>query len=104
MYPSSARRLRSMTVGGTSAMATEALHVHSGTDVAVRSFRDSVSPQRADLSTISEATQSLIHELAGRPTDLMELVDAVRCRPRHVVAIPAEAVIHWRKDESHSWE
>jgi hypothetical protein len=28
----------------------------------------------------------------------------VRRRPLHVVAIPAEAIIHWRPDEPNSWK
>jgi len=64
-------------------MATESLLIRKSpmtTDVAVRSFGDSL------------------------PTDLIELVNAVRCQPLHVVAIPAEAIIHWRQDEPRSWK
>lgn len=46
----------------------------------------------------------LIHELRGGPADLMQLVEAVRWRPLHVVAIPAEAIAHWRTDEPRSWK
>jgi len=52
---------------------------------------------------INEATENLIHELRGSPPDLAKLVEAVRWRPLHVVAIPAEAVIHWRKYDPRSW-
>jgi len=64
-------------------MATESLLIRKSpmtTDVAVRSFGDSL------------------------PTDLIELVNAVHCQPLHVVAVPAETVIHWRKDEPDSWK
>jgi hypothetical protein len=55
------------------------------------------------VTTIDEATENLIHQLRGRPVDLVELVDAVRWRPLHIVAIPAELIIHWRNEEPSSW-
>ena len=64
-------------------MATESLLIRKSpmtTDVAVRSFGDLL------------------------PTDLIELVNAVHCQPLHVVAFPAEAIIHWRQDEARSWK
>jgi hypothetical protein len=54
-------------------------------------------------TTINEPTEHMIHQLRGTPTDLVRLVEAVRWRPLHVVAIPAEAIIHWRTDEPRSW-
>ncbi len=55
------------------------------------------------VTTITEPTEHMIHELRGTPVDLVRLVEAVRWRPLHVVAIPAEAIIHWRTDEPRSW-
>jgi hypothetical protein len=55
------------------------------------------------LTTINEPTEHMIHQLRGTSTDLVRLVEAVRWRPLHVVAIPAEAIIHWRTDEPRSW-
>jgi len=46
----------------------------------------------------------MIHELRGGPADLVQLVETVRWRPLHVVAIPAEAIVHWRTDEPRSWD
>ena len=45
----------------------------------------------------------MIHELRRGPADLVQLVEAVRWRPLHVVAIPAETIAHWRTDEPRSW-
>jgi hypothetical protein len=56
------------------------------------------------VTTITEPTEHMIHELRGTPVDLVRLVEAVRWRPLHVVAIPAEAIIHWRNDEPRSWK
>jgi hypothetical protein len=53
---------------------------------------------------MSEATENLIHELRGSPTDLAKLVDAVRRRPLHVVDISTEAIIRWRIDDPRSWK
>jgi hypothetical protein len=80
-------------------MAIEALRV-----LAVRAFRESLWSHHADLATIRQATQRLIHELAGRPTKLRELVDAVRRQSLPIVALSAEEIIHWREDEPRSWE
>ena len=55
------------------------------------------------VATINEPTENMIHQLRGSPADLMQLVEAVRWRPLHVVAIPAEAIVHWRTDEPRSW-
>jgi len=53
---------------------------------------------------INEATDSVIHELRGSPTDLAKLVEAVRGRPLHVVDISAEAIIRWRNDDPCLWQ
>jgi len=56
------------------------------------------------ITTIDEATENMIHQLRGRPTDLVELVEIIRWRPLRVVAIPAEAIVHWRSEEPRSWQ
>lgn len=56
------------------------------------------------VTTIDDPTENMIRQLRGSPVDLVQLVEAVRWRPLHVIAIPAEAVIHWRTDEPHSWQ
>ncbi len=53
--------------------------------------------------TIGEATENVIHQLRGRPTDLVSLVDTVRRRPLRVVIIPAEVVMYWRTEEPRAW-
>ena len=53
--------------------------------------------------TIGEATENVIHQLRGRPTDLVSLVDTVRRRPLRVVIIPAEVVMYWRTEEPGAW-
>ena len=55
------------------------------------------------VAAITEPTENMIHQLRGRPADLVQLVEAVRWRPLHVVAISAEAIVHWRTDEPRSW-
>jgi len=50
------------------------------------------------------ATDNVIPELRGSPTDLAKLVEAVRGRPLHVVDISTEAIIRWRKDDPRSWK
>ena len=52
----------------------------------------------------NEATDSVIRELRGTPTDLAKLVEAVRGGPRHVVDISAEAIIRWRNDDPCLWK
>ena len=54
-------------------------------------------------TTINEATENVVHQLRGCPTDLVQLVEAVRWRRLRVVAIPAETIIHWRNEEPSSW-
>jgi len=53
---------------------------------------------------INQATDSVIHELRGSPTDLAKLVEAVRGRPLHVVDISAEAILRWRHDDPCLWK
>ena len=53
---------------------------------------------------INEATDSVIHQLTGSPTDLAKLVEAVRGRHLHVVDISAEAIIRWRNDDPCLWK
>ena len=55
------------------------------------------------VTTINEPTENVIHQLRGGPTDLVQLVEAVRWRPLHIVVIPAEAILHWRHEEPRSW-
>ena len=50
------------------------------------------------------ATDNVIPELRGSPTDLAKLVEAVRGRPLHVVEISAEAIIRWRNDDPCLWK
>jgi len=89
-------------------MATESVHAYANpgsADVVIRSFADPQrQPQEPELVTIDEATENLIHQLRGNPTDLTQLVEAVRWRPLRVVAIPAEAIIHWRRTAPRSWK
>lgn len=91
-------------------MATGSLQIHANpvsADIVIRSLAGAQrQPQEPepDLVTINEATENLIHQLRGCPTDLAKLVEAVRWRPLRVVAIPAEAIIHWRKDDPRSWK
>jgi hypothetical protein len=55
-------------------------------------------------AVINEATEHLIHELRTTTGELWELVDAVRWRPLHVVAIRAEQIVRWRTDDADSWQ
>jgi hypothetical protein len=54
-------------------------------------------------ATINEATENVVHQLQGCPTDLVQLVEAVRRRPLRIVVIPAETIILWRSEEPSSW-
>lgn len=56
------------------------------------------------VTTIGEATENVIHQLRGRPTDLVSLVETVRRRPLHLVVIPAEVVVYWRAHDPHEWQ
>ena len=56
------------------------------------------------VTTINEATENVMHQLRGRTTDLVSLVDTVRRRPLHVVVIPAEVIMHWRREDPREWQ
>jgi hypothetical protein len=56
------------------------------------------------VTTIGEATENVIHQLRGRPTDLVSLVETVRRRPLHVVVIPAEVIVYWRAHDPREWQ
>jgi len=56
------------------------------------------------VTTINEATENVIHQLRGRTTDLVSLVETVRRRPLRVVVIPAEVVMYWRTQDPHEWQ
>jgi hypothetical protein len=56
------------------------------------------------VAIINESTEHVIHQLREGPTDLVQLVEAVRWRPLHIVAIPAEAILHWRHEDPGSWK
>ena len=51
-----------------------------------------------------EATAELLCELRGSPTDLAKLVKRIHQRHRTVVAISANAITRWNKDDPNSWE
>ena len=51
-----------------------------------------------------EATAELLCELRGSPTDLAKLVKRINQRHRTVVAISANAITRWNKDDPNSWE
>ena len=56
------------------------------------------------VTTIGEVTENVIHQLRGRPTDLVSLVDTVRRRPLRVVIIPAEVIMYWRAEDPGEWQ
>ena len=55
------------------------------------------------VTTIDEPTENVIHQLRGGPTDLVQLVQAVRWCPLRIVVIPAEAILHWRHEDPGAW-
>jgi hypothetical protein len=59
---------------------------------------------RTDLSALDEATERLLHELKGSPTDLAKLVMRSAPRRRTVVPISAVAIARWNKDDPDSWD
>jgi len=64
------------------------------------------TPVRRELklvTTIDEPTENVIHQLRGGPTDLVQLVQAVRWCPLRIVVIPAEAILHWRHEDPGAW-
>ena len=52
---------------------------------------------------LDEATEQLLHELKGSPTDLAKLVMRTAHRRRTVVPISAAAIARWNKDDPDSW-
>jgi hypothetical protein len=49
------------------------------------------------------ATETLLRELRGSPTDLAKLVVTVQQRRRGWVAVSAPAVARWNRDDPRSW-
>jgi len=58
---------------------------------------------RKGLSAMDEATEKLLRELRGSPTDLAKMVERIHQRRRRVVAISAGAITRWNKDDPSSW-
>ena len=54
--------------------------------------------------TPDEATEQLLRELKGSPTDLAKLVIRMAPRRRTVVPISAGAIARWTKDDPESWD
>ena len=52
---------------------------------------------------MDEATEKLLRELRGSPTDLAKMVARIHQRRRGVVAVSANAITRWNKDNSHAW-
>jgi len=55
------------------------------------------------LAAMDEATEALLRDLRGSPTDLAKLVKRVHERRRPVVAISPKAIARWNKDDPDSW-
>jgi hypothetical protein len=51
----------------------------------------------------ADETEKLLGELRGSPTDLAKLVATVHRRHRRIVAISAQAITRWNKDDPTSW-
>jgi len=51
----------------------------------------------------ADETEKLLGELCGSPTDLAKLVATVNQRHRRIVAISAQAIARWNKDDPTSW-
>jgi hypothetical protein len=51
-----------------------------------------------------QATEALLCDLRGSPTDLAKLVKRIHQRRRTLVAISAKAITRWNKDDPNSWE
>jgi hypothetical protein len=49
------------------------------------------------------ATENLLHELETSPTDLRRLVISALWRNRTAIAIEAEAIARWERDDPRSW-
>jgi hypothetical protein len=52
---------------------------------------------------VDDATQALLRELQSSPTDLMKLVVNTVCRTRTDVAIEAEAIARWKREDPGRW-
>jgi len=52
---------------------------------------------------MDEATEKLLRELRGSPTDLAKMVARIHQRRRGVVAVSANAIARWNKDDPHAW-
>jgi hypothetical protein len=50
------------------------------------------------------ATDEVLHRLRSMPTDLVQLVEAVRTRQFRHVVVPAETILHWRNYDPQSWQ
>jgi len=53
---------------------------------------------------MDEATEELLRDLRGSPTDLEKLVNRIDQRRPRVVAISANAIARWNKDDPRAWE
>jgi len=63
-----------------------------------------VQPQAYEgLSAMDEATEKLLRELRGSPTDLAKMVARIHQRRRGVVAVSADAIARWNKDDPNAW-
>ena len=52
-----------------------------------------------------EPPHTLVVERGARPADLVDdIAEAVRWRSLRAVAIRAEVVLHWRREDSRSWQ
>jgi hypothetical protein len=49
------------------------------------------------------ATETLLRELRGSPTDLAKLVVSVHERHQGCVAVSAPAIARWNRDDPRSW-
>ena len=62
-------------------------------------------PIRRPTRVSGEAAHTLVVERGARPADLVDdIAEAVRWRSLRAVAIPAEVVLHWRCEDSRSWQ
>jgi hypothetical protein len=52
---------------------------------------------------VDDATETLLRELQSSPTDLRKLVAHTVCRTRTDVAIEAEAIARWKREDPGRW-
>jgi hypothetical protein len=52
---------------------------------------------------VDDATEALLRELQSSPTDLRTLVVNTVCRPHTDIAIEAEAVARWNREDPRRW-